>query len=118
MTKCGSAIKGSCSWVTIPLLAGIAMAAITQNIYVGFAGFMVAFIYGIVSYVSLIPLAGVVIQYYLLSGPVSAWALATFTIPQNVMWIIGAVFWINIVMGFIVTILTTIIGLIYIISNR
>ena len=95
--------------MSVPLIAAIAAAAITQNVYAAASVFVIGIVYGIILLVSFIPIVGVFLQYYLMGAIASPWLLATFAVPANAFWIVSGLFWLDIILGAIVTIIVTII---------
>lgn len=105
------------SIVTTPMLSillGIAAIAITQNVYVGLTVFVISFTYMFTDVIGLIPFVGVYLQYVVLNNYVIPFMTTTFTIPPSVLVLLDIAFWISIIIGGIVTILSSIVVVAYI----
>lgn len=98
----------------ISILLGIGAIAITENIYIGLSVFIISFAYMFTDVIGLIPFVGVYLQYVVLNNYVIPFMTTTFTIPPSVLVLLDIAFWISIIIGGIVTILSSIVVVAYI----
>ena len=102
------------SMISVPvisILLGIAATAITQNVYTGLAIFIISIVYMLTDVIGLIPFVGVFVQYHVLTNYIIPFMTSTFMVPQEVMVLLSIAFYLSIIFGGLICILTTVITL-------
>lgn len=91
------------------LIFFLVIAALGYFVYGGIGGaiamFILTFVYGLVSLLSLIPFVGVFVQGLAMFYLVNPWIFGFTGITST--WLTGLVFWINIIVGIFATIVTS-----------
>ena len=102
------------SMISVPvisILLGIAATAITQNMYTGLAIFIISMVYMLTDIIGLIPFVGVFVQYHVLTNYIIPFMTSTFMVPQEVMVLLSIAFYLSIIFGGLICVLTTVITL-------
>ena len=102
------------SMISVPvisILLGIAATAITQNMYTGLAIFIISMVYMLTDVIGLIPFVGVFVQYHVLTNYIIPFMTSTFMVPQEVMVLLSIAFYLSIIFGGLICVLTTVITL-------
>ena len=102
------------SMISVPvisILLGIAATAITQNMYTGLAIFIISIVYMLTDVIGLIPFVGVFVQYHVLTNYIIPFMTSTFMVPQEVMVLLSIAFYLSIIFGGLICVLTTVITL-------
>ena len=102
------------SMISVPvisILLGIAATAITQNVYTGLAIFIISIVYMLTDVIGLIPFVGVFVQYHVLTTYIMPFMTSTFMVPQEVMVLLSIAFYLSIIFGGLICVLTTLITL-------
>jgi len=102
------------SMISVPvisILLGIAAIAITQNMYTGLAIFIISMVYMLTDIIGLIPFVGVFVQYHVLTNYIIPFMTSTFMVPQEVMVLLSIAFYLSIIFGGLICVLTTVITL-------
>lgn len=102
------------SMISVPvisILLGIAATAITQNMYTGLAIFIISMVYMLTDVIGLIPFVGVFVQYHVLTNYIMPFMTGTFMVPQEVMVLLSIAFYLSIIFGGLICVLTTVITL-------
>lgn len=102
------------SMISVPvisILLGIAATAITQNMYTGLAIFIISMVYMLTDVIGLIPFVGVFVQYRVLTNYIIPFMTSTFMVPQEVMVLLSIAFYLSIIFGGLICVLTTVITL-------
>ena len=102
------------SMISVPvisILLGITAIAITQNMYTGLAIFIISIVYMLTDVIGLIPFVGVFVQYHVLTNYIIPFMTSTFMVPQEVMVLLSIAFYLSIIFGGLICVLTTVITL-------
>ena len=102
------------SMISVPIISillGIAAIAITQNMYTGLAIFIISMVYMLTDIIGLIPFVGVFVQYHVLTNYIMPFMTGTFMVPQEVMVLLSIAFYLSIIFGGLICVLTTVITL-------
>ena len=102
------------SMISVPIISillGITAIAITQNMYTGLAIFIISMVYMLTDIIGLIPFVGVFVQYHVLTTYIMPFMTSTFMVPQEVMVLLSIAFYLSIIFGGLICVLTTVITL-------
>ena len=107
------------SMISVPVISillgiaatAIAATAITQNMYTGLAIFIISIVYMLTDVIGLIPFVGVFVQYHVLTNYIIPFMTSTFMVPQEVMVLLSIAFYLSIIFGGLICVLTTVITL-------
>ena len=102
------------SMISVPIISillGITAIAITQNMYTGLAIFIISIVYMLTDVIGLIPFVGVFVQYHVLTNYIIPFMTSTFMVPQEVMVLLSIAFYLSIIFGGLICVLTTVITL-------
>jgi len=103
------------SMISVPIISillGITAIAITQNMYTGLAIFIISMVYMLTDIIGLIPFVGVFVQYHVLTNYIMPFMTGTFMVPQEVMVLLSIAFYLSIIFGGLICVLTTVITLV------
>lgn len=101
----------------IPIMFAILATAITHDIYIGLTIFIIGIIFDLCLLISVIPIFGIFIQYWLVTNHVIPYINSIFMVPPEISWIVNALLFISLVIGAIITILITL-GMAMIVLDR